>query len=240
MPSLEADFLVDLEYGGLITPSTSSEEEASGDSVSSHKTARTLPSRACSESDTDSSDDASNLSNVASEHVQVQVVIEKTSGGEETISVEKKNPGQPLKKHNLKKSSKPPRPPKGPVLSASDLKLVKELSELAARKRARIERMKALRKMKETKRSTSSTNLTAMVMTALFFIVIIFQGAFSGNNVRKELVESPAPANTNEGLISYQLFYNAPTNEMNQPSSSSLNSLKPSNSGARIDGRDAT
>ncbi|KAK9685038.1 hypothetical protein RND81_10G250800 [Saponaria officinalis] len=204
MGSLEGEYLVDL------TTATTSDEEGLGDSASAYRTGRTT---LCSESDTDSSDDpSSNLSSV------VELVIDKCSGGEEPLE---------KKKQKLNKSSKPPRPPKGPVLSASDLKLVKELSELAARKRARIERMKALRKMKDTtKRSTSTTNLTAMLMTALFFIVILFQGAFSGNNARKELVESPAPATTNEGLVSYQVLYNAPTNEVNQPSSLSLNSVE--------------
>ncbi|KAH9626862.1 hypothetical protein KSS87_002262 [Heliosperma pusillum] len=185
MASGVREFLVDLECGGTIT----SEEEGSGesgDTISSCRRGRkTLVSRATScngvmssESDTDSGDDLLNTKSNAG-CGQIELVVDKCSGNEETEDVvavlEKRSPGEPRKKQKMKKPSKPPRPPKGPLLNASDLKLVKELSEIAARKRARIERMKALRKMKQTKRPTYSSSLTALIITLLFFIVIIFQ-----------------------------------------------------------------
>ncbi|KAH9609105.1 hypothetical protein KSS87_004471 [Heliosperma pusillum] len=166
-------------------------------------------------SDADSSLDVSNVSNIAFGGTD-----KLSRSAEETREVAAVDPLE--KKTNGKKSSKPPRPPKGPVLTTYDLKLVKELTELAARKRARIERIKALRKLKESKRSTSSSSMPAMIMTALFFFILIFQGAFSGNNVRKQVVASPAPSTLKEGLVPFQVVNNALMNELNQPSSLSF------------------
>ncbi|XP_074267708.1 uncharacterized protein LOC141591261 [Silene latifolia] len=247
MASGAREFLVDLECGGGTITSEDEGSGESGDTVPSCRIGRkTLVSRATccngamsSESDTDSSDDLLNKSNAGCR--QIELVVDKCSGCEETEDLvavlEKRNPGEPRKKQKMKKPSKPPRPPKGPLLNASDLKLVKELSEIAARKRARIERMKALRKMKQTKRPNYTSSITALIITLLFFIIIIFQGAFSGSKVRKEIDESPAPANTNEGLISIQLFNNAPTN---QQSSVSFDSMEqPSSSNPQEEGKDA-
>ncbi|KAJ8748675.1 hypothetical protein K2173_008120 [Erythroxylum novogranatense] len=72
------------------------------------------------------------------------------------------------------KPPKPPRPPKGPLLDAADQKLVQEIAELAIRRRARIERIKALKKMRASKSSWRSS-LSAMVVTILFCLVLIFQ-----------------------------------------------------------------
>ncbi|KAL9239774.1 hypothetical protein vseg_014063 [Gypsophila vaccaria] len=238
----EGASLVDLECGistnAAATSTAITFEVAgnaeSGDSAPSCRIGRTTLSRCNAEigggSNTNSGDDISNISHAMGE--RIELLIDKCSACEEDTRdavppFEKKNPREQRKKQNLNNSSKPPRPPKGPLLSASDLKLVKELSEMASRKRARIERMKALRKMKETKRNTSNSNLSALVITVMFFVVIIFQGVLSGSNAKNELVGSPAPATTNEGFISMQVVSNGPTNnEMNKPSSPSYNYME--------------
>ncbi|XP_074316004.1 uncharacterized protein LOC141652439 [Silene latifolia] len=249
MASGEEDLLIDLESGaggaGDGVTAIALNEEGCRAGRKTWSSALSCNGIMTSLSDTDSSVDVSNLSNIA--FGGLELAIDKLSGGEETrevvavVPIEKKNPGESRKKPNGKKSSKPPRPPKGPVLTAYDLKLVKELTELAARKRARIERIKALRKMKESKRSTSSSSMPAMIMTALFFFVLIFQGTFCGNNARKQVVESPAPATLREGLVPFQVLNNAPTNEMNQPSSLSFSTSEQplSSSHHRKEGVDA-
>lgn len=80
------------------------------------------------------------------------------------------------KKTSSKGSSKPPRPPRGPSLDSADIKWVREFSELAALKRKRVERLKSVRKAKADKASPLNSNLCAMVVTAIFCFVIIFQG----------------------------------------------------------------
>lgn len=77
---------------------------------------------------------------------------------------------------NSKRPPKPPRPPGGPSLDSADMKLIKEISELAILKRKRNERRKALQKMRKEKAYSKSSSLFAMVVTALFIFVIIFQG----------------------------------------------------------------
>ncbi|XP_027107975.1 uncharacterized protein [Coffea arabica] len=84
---------------------------------------------------------------------------------------------------NSKRPPKPPRPPGGPSLDSADMKLIKEISELAILKRKRTERRKALQKMRKEKTYSKSSSLFAMVVTALFIFVIIFQG--SGIAMRK-------------------------------------------------------
>lgn len=125
----------------------------------------------------------------------VEVVINNSSGGEENEEhmalLEKEQVKEKHKKRNFRKASKPPRPPKGPSLDAADLKLVKEISAINMKKRARNEHLKALKKMKETKSLSSSpsssspsssspsslsSSLSAMVITVLFFLVILYQG----------------------------------------------------------------
>lgn len=185
MASREGEFLVDLESGG-----TTSEEEGSGDAVCGNSRGRKTVNRVhCGgygltngAIDIDSSDSFS-TNNFAGQGVDL--LIDKSSEGEEgrdlAVVLEKRNPNEQRKKLGSKKASKPPRPPKGPLLTASDLKLVKELSELAARKRARMERIKAYRKMKDTKRSSSGSSVTAMVITVIFFLIIVFQGYMSSH-----------------------------------------------------------
>lgn len=183
MASREGEFLIDIECGG-----TTSEEEGSGDAVSGNSRGRKSLSRAhngvlsygltSGVIDIDSSDSFSKLNDVGGQGVEL--VIDKSLGGEEgrdlAALLEKRNLNEQRKKPSSKNASKPPRPPKGPSLTASDLKLVKELSELAARKRARIERIKAFKKMKDAKRPSPSSSVTAMVITVLFFLIIVFQG----------------------------------------------------------------
>ncbi|KAK9747588.1 hypothetical protein RND81_02G002000 [Saponaria officinalis] len=226
----EGELLVDLECGGGATNATATssstaviiEKEGiaeSRDYVSSCRIGRKPLSRGSTAAAISCNAVMGGGSNTDSRDERIELLIDKCSACEETRDVV----GEKRKKHRLKNYSKPPRPPKGPLLNASDLKLVKELSETAARKRARIERMKALKKMKQTKRPTSNTTLPALVITLLFFIVIIFQGALSRSNTREEVVESPAPATTNEGFISVRVLNNGPTNNgMNQPSSLSF------------------
>lgn len=109
------------------------------------------------------------------EHVQDQEQLSHVNGN---------HAKQKTKPTNPKKPPKPPLPPNGPSLDAGDQKFVKELAELALRKRARIKKMKAVRKRKASKslsQSSSSTytSLSAMVITIVFFFVIIFQGKLS-------------------------------------------------------------
>ncbi|KAL3814624.1 hypothetical protein ACJIZ3_015892 [Penstemon smallii] len=79
------------------------------------------------------------------------------------------------KKHNSKRAPKPPRPPKGPLLDASDMKLLKEISELNL-KRKRMERIRTLKNRKKEKPSSLNRNLLPLLVTVIFFLVIIFQG----------------------------------------------------------------
>lgn len=89
----------------------------------------------------------------------------------------KKYVNEKHKKANSRKPPRPPRPPKGPFLDAADQKFVREISELAMRRRAKIERIKELKKKKAVKgSSTGNSSISAMIITLLFFIVIVFQG----------------------------------------------------------------
>ncbi|KAI3678655.1 hypothetical protein L6452_37956 [Arctium lappa] len=100
---------------------------------------------------------------------------------------------QMKEKHKTRTTKKPPRPRKGPSLNTSDLQLVREISELVMKKRARVERLKAMKKMRTVRSSSSSlalsssssspsslslskSSLFAMMVTILFFIIILFQG----------------------------------------------------------------
>ncbi|CAO2818682.1 unnamed protein product [Amaranthus hypochondriacus] len=229
MASREGEFFVDIEYGGA-----TSEEEG--------KTSIRAQSKS-NVTDMDLRDSLSKMNDVGGRGVDLP--IDKSLGGEEVrdlaVLLEKRNPNEHRKKVGLKNASKPPRPPKGPLLFPSDLKLVKELSELAARKRARIERIKAFRKMKEAKRPASGSSVTALVITVLFFLIIVFQGVFSGNSLARKFQGSPAPAASNEGLISIHVFNNAPTYAMNQPISLSPDSSELASGSIPLvqDGRDA-
>ncbi|KAK7356307.1 hypothetical protein VNO80_15576 [Phaseolus coccineus] len=129
---------------------------------------------------------------------------------------------QKIKPLYPKKPPKPPLPPTGPSLDAGDQKFVKELAELALRKRARVKKMKAVRKMKANKSSSSSnyTSLSAMVITVLFFLVIILHGMKSVSSASVGVMESPEAAfGADEGLISVHLPSDFNTNEGDVPGS---------------------
>ncbi|CAA0824923.1 Unknown protein [Striga hermonthica] len=93
------------------------------------------------------------------------------------------------KAEKFKKAPKPPRPPGNPSLNAADIRLIKEISKIATKKRERFERIKAFKKMKAARLPLSSSSLSsslsfssscstisAMVVTILFFLPLIFQG----------------------------------------------------------------
>jgi hypothetical protein len=98
---------------------------------------------------------------------------DRKSEGEEKLGLLDNSGGETKKK---KRSKKPPRPPTLTPLDISDQKLLNELNELAVLKRARIERMKALKKMKNAKQGSSSTNIRPLIITIIFFVVILWQG----------------------------------------------------------------
>ncbi|XP_057516796.1 uncharacterized protein LOC130797993 isoform X2 [Amaranthus tricolor] len=237
MASREGECLVDIEYGG-----TTSEEEGKT-SIRAQGGVASYNGLTTNVTEMDLRDSLLKPSDIGGRGVDLP--IEKRLGGEEVrdlaVLLEKKNPNEHRKKVGLKNASKPPRPPNGPLLFPSDLKLVKEFSELAARKRARIERIKAFRKMKEAKRPASGSSITALVITVLFFLIIVFQGVFSGNSLARKFQGSPAAAAANEGLISIHVFNNAPTYAMNQPISLSPDSSEMASGSIPLvqDGRDA-
>ncbi|CAL1407699.1 unnamed protein product [Linum trigynum] len=85
-----------------------------------------------------------------------------------------------------KRPPKPPRPPRGPALDAADMKYIREISELSKVKHARIERMRSLRSKRVDSRNSQSSsssslgaNILAMVVTVVFFVVIVLQGLHS-------------------------------------------------------------
>lgn len=116
---------------------------------------------------------SSNWGDVGVDECNLELLVDK---GLEPVNGN--NGKQKIKFTNPRKPQKPPLPPKGPSMDAGDHKYVKELAELALRKRARIKKMEAVKKMKASKPSSASryTNLFSMVITILFFLVIIFHG----------------------------------------------------------------
>ncbi|XP_058769146.1 uncharacterized protein LOC131643012 isoform X2 [Vicia villosa] len=123
---------------------------------------------------------------------------------------------------NPRKPQKPPLPPKGPSLDAGDHRFVKELAELALRKRARVKKMNAVKRMKAGKPpSTSSyTNLSAMVITIVFFLVIILHGIRSASSAAVGLTASPeTTVVADESLISIQYPANFNSTDGNGPGS---------------------
>ncbi|XP_031372007.1 uncharacterized protein LOC116187446 [Punica granatum] len=114
---------------------------------------------------------------------------------------------------NSRKAPKPPRPPKGPLLDIADQKLVKDIAEVAMKKRLRIERMKALKKAKAaaSSRSSSTSSIAAMLITVLFFFVIVFQGINLRSDPRLQgSPESDVPMS--ESMISVHHFDNLSSN----------------------------
>lgn len=225
MDSEERDLLIDLESGRII-----SEEGSSQGTVLGNRQVKNAFNTVVSgflglnrsvggESAVNS---YSNLGETSKSGAgNVEGLLGSSSGevsGEHMAIVEKKHGKEKRKNTKYKKAPKPPRPPKGPSLDAADVKLIKELSALAMKKRARSEQMKAMKKMKEAKSSSSSSSLisknssvSALVITILFFVVILFQGFCSRSSSSVSFEGSPEPAATNS-LISVQFYGNPSTN----------------------------
>ncbi|XVF22052.1 hypothetical protein REPUB_Repub12eG0140900 [Reevesia pubescens] len=237
--SRERDIELDLESGG-----NTSEDERTKDHVSSNFQTKRTFSRVWS--DILSSDRVGkgecgiNLCSSSSsfgvvEGENMDFLVDKNSEGEENHElmalVEKNFAEDKCKKTNSRKPPKPPRPPKGPLLDAADQKLVREIAELAMRKRARMKRIRAMKKMKAAKASSSSSILSAMVITVLFCLVILFQGISSRHGASVMLLGSPAPAvGSSEGLISVQFYKSFPTTEKHDHDPPSLGELQVSGS----------
>ncbi|KAL9347994.1 hypothetical protein Peur_059360 [Populus x canadensis] len=197
---------VDLESGG-----TSNEEDKMSDPISANGQTKTILKRACTgPMGFHGLANSSNFSELAADNVEL--LIDNNSEGQEgkqnITFVDRKDVVEKRIK-NLKKPPKPPRPPKGLSLDAADQKLMKEITELAMRKRARIERLKALKKMRASKTSSWSSSLSAMVITIVFCLIIIYQGISSRYSGSLALKGSPEPAvGTGEALIAVQLYKN--------------------------------
>ncbi|KAK6937250.1 hypothetical protein RJ641_030758 [Dillenia turbinata] len=243
MASREKEFELDLESGG-----TTSEDVTKVGSVSGSRQPKKLLSKVVSgvlnfdgrvddESGVNSSGSSSNLGVLAEENVEL--LIDKSSGGEESREqlalMEKKCMKERCKRTNPRKPAKPPRPPRGPTLDAADQKFVREMSELAMKKRARIERMKALKKMKAAKSSSSDGSLSAMIITVLFFLIILFQefrngllfaGIRSRSNLTVTFHGSPESAATTRGFVTVHYFSTPAANESHGPGSVSPSLVK--------------
>ena len=179
------DLEVDLENGNR----TTSKEDGGRDLVLGHTQEHELFSKVSSEvlSSDGSVKDENGVSlnnNLVkydnTTNANVELLIDIGSRGEGIQKnrnfAKKKYVNEKHKKANSRKP-KPPRPPKGPLLDAADQKFVREISELAIRRRARIERIKDLKKKKAAEASSKgNSSLSAMIITVLFFIIIVFQG----------------------------------------------------------------
>ncbi|KAI6674524.1 hypothetical protein NL676_002430 [Syzygium grande] len=148
----------------------------------------------------------SSVGEVSNENLEVLVDRKSRESSQEHVPfLDKKYMNEKRPTTNSRKPPKPPRPPKGPALHAADQKFVKDIAEVATRKRTRIERIKALRKNKaaNASASSSSSSLTAMIITLLFFVIIVFQGMRSKSRVGFQDSLEPA-LTTNEELMSVQ------------------------------------
>uniref|UniRef100_A0A6M2EJB2 Uncharacterized protein n=1 Tax=Populus davidiana TaxID=266767 RepID=A0A6M2EJB2_9ROSI len=225
---------VDLESGG-----TTNEEDKMSDPISANGQTKTILKRACTGPvGFHRLANSSNFSDLAADNVEL--LIDNNSEGEDgkqnVTFVDRKDVVEKRIKKNLKKPPKPPRPPKGLSLDAADQKLMKEITELAMRKRARIERLKALKKMRAAKTSSWSSSLSAMVITIVFCLIIIYQGISSRYSGSLALKGSPEPAvGTGEALIAVQLYKNNVAYESDESGSRSsvLAGRKVSGSGSR-------
>lgn len=212
---------VDLESGG-----TTNEEDKMSDPISANGQTKTILKRACTGPvGFHGLANSSNFSELAAGNVEL--LIDNNSEGQEgkqnITFVDRKDVVEKRIK-NLKKPPKPPRPPKGLSLDAADQKLMKEITELAMRKRARIERLKALKKMRAAKTSSWTSSLSAMVITIIFCLIIIYQGISSRYSGSLALKGSPEPAvGTGEALIAVQLYKNNVAYESDESGSRSSN-----------------
>ncbi|KAH7578225.1 hypothetical protein ACOSP7_000571 [Xanthoceras sorbifolium] len=237
LASGEREFEVDIESGG-----TTSEEDKTKDLISENGQTKTVPYSVLSGLlSFDRYVKPSSGMNLCSNSLKfgeapdenVELLKDKNSEEEtnEHAAPVKKCVEGKRKKTNSTKPSKPPRPPNGPSLDAADEKLVREIAELAMRKRARMERIRALRKMKAAKTSNFNSSLSALIITLLFCLIILFQGLCYRSHANVSMQGSPAPAVTgSEGLISIQLFKNFSADETD--GSASLNLAKEEVSGS--------
>lgn len=174
----ERDLSFDLESGGKII------EEGSVEPSSSKRDVKNIWTRLIEDSlpkDERLVASNSNFANSVADIIadeNTEFLIDKNLEGEddhEVFALMEKNNARGKHK-NKKKALKPPRPPKGPSLDAADRMMVKEIAVLAMKKRARVERMKALKKAKAEKTSSFNGCIPALIITFLFFLVIIIQG----------------------------------------------------------------
>ncbi|GMQ00387.1 hypothetical protein CsSME_00047493 [Camellia sinensis var. sinensis] len=232
MDSEERDLLIDLESGRIISEEGSSQGAVSGNRQVKNAFNTVLSGFLGLNRSVGGESGVNSYSNLGetskSGAGNVEGLLGSSSGevsGEHMAIVEKKHGKEKRKNTKYKKAPKPPRPPKGPSLDAADVKLIKELSALAMKKRARSEQMKAMKKMKEAKSSSSSlisknSSVSALVITILFFVIILFQGQWqvlsligfcSRSSSSVSFEGSPEPAATNS-LISVQFYGNPSTN----------------------------
>ncbi|XP_038898210.1 uncharacterized protein LOC120085950 [Benincasa hispida] len=222
----ERDLTSDLESGGKIVKEVGSVEPSS-----IKRDVKNIWSRLTDDSllkderlVASNSNFANSVANIIADE-NIEVLIDKNLEGEDDhevfVHMEKNNARG--KHKNKKKAPKPPRPPKGPSLDAADRMMVKEIAVLAMKKRARAERMKALKKAKAEKTSSFNSCIPAMIITFLFFLVIIIQGISSRSS--SILQGSPEPAvGGSSGFISVQYIKSFPPNESNISNPPSFNS----------------
>ncbi|TYK18245.1 putative transmembrane protein [Cucumis melo var. makuwa] len=222
----ERDLTFDLENGGKIV-----EEDGSGEPSSTKRDVKNIWSRLTEDSllkDERAIASNSNFANTVADIIadeSLGLLIDKNLEGEDDHEVfahmEKSNARG--KHKNKKKALKPPRPPKGPSLDAADRMMVKELAVLAMKKRARAERMKALKKAKAEKTSSFNSCIPALIITFLFFLVIIIQGISPRSS--SILQGSPEPAvGGSSGFISVQYIKSFPPSESDVSNLPSFNS----------------
>ncbi|KAL6504981.1 hypothetical protein OROGR_024798 [Orobanche gracilis] len=158
----------------------------------------------------------------------------KTATGWLVVKNHKPNPNVERddadERKKAKKAHKPPQPPRGPSLDAADMRLIKEISKIAMKKRERVERINALKKMKTTRLPSSSSSspssslsssgstISAMVITVLFFLVIIFQGLGSSTSSNMRLMGAPQPEPETRGLTPVQFYETVLSNDGAAPS----------------------
>lgn len=173
--SRESDPDFDLESGDTESSDEEVHEESSSDGKRPRKTmARARSGYLYVDGSIAASDGLSTSKNVSSIGENMDILA--NSMGKMAEGGMENRMGDKQKKKSPKKHPKPPRPPTGPSLHAADIELVNEISKRARLRRARRERMNALKRMKADKTSSSKINFLAMVVTAIFFLVIIFQG----------------------------------------------------------------
>ncbi|XP_057474739.1 uncharacterized protein LOC130762873 isoform X2 [Actinidia eriantha] len=238
IPLRDRDLFIDLECGVITSEEGTGQSPVLGNRQAKYLSASVANGSVGVECHANSYSNLGETSEVV--HGNIEVLIGNDSGGEDNgehvVLVEKKHAREKYKKANYKKAPKPPRPPKGPSLDDADLNLVKEISALAMEKRARSERLKTLRKRKEAKLSSASAasslslsspgSLFAMLITVLFFLLILFQGFGSEGRSGVSLQGSPEPPVTTKSLISVQFYYQPSADDGIRPSSESPNHVE--------------